>query len=445
VHDVPQHGLRAFVTLGILSNYNKFESQNLYQSRLEDFVNEETIRLLVQSFGHTCRRVRDQYVAVQEDYPAPWTLNSTLAMVGLRSLSSDAKTAPPPTEEEAKVMFNSLPCPEAVTGLSAYSFVHANKIFASTLLSHPVDKGNETPFSAFLSSTSYLAHHAYRGVRPSHYAMLSLLTIRMVVEDPLLAKRLCSGDSKVVVRLCRQRPPHLPLVTSGRVPATAILDICTDILSHNLRKRLDVHLYGLALGIILRLVTYLEQSKTRLQHHWAYIWGSILSLMRFLTQYASDLKHLRGIRDDLCTTLANLAAFCLSKGDAFLPDPASYDDLFYKLIEAADVLSKFKQAYYDPNASEDLLNKGVDALIRVSSYYHDLLKAHHGRKTHQSASAIQKVIKEGYETLDFEPDDGFGRWDRWRESSWKAELKKMIRTAVEDARLLTLQSDSAQT
>jgi hypothetical protein len=197
-------------------------------------------------------------------------------------------------------------------------------------------------------------------------------------------------------------------------------------------------LYSLALSIILRVITYLESTKTRLQHHWSYIWGSFISLIRFLTQYANDLKYLSNIRDDLCTTLATLAAFCLTKGDGFLPDPASFDDLFYKIIEANEVLLRFKQAYCDDKTPLAALNRSVGALISVSSHYHDMLKAQHGKKTHHSPGAIQKVIKEGYETLNLEPDQDYGRWERWRESNWKPELKKMIRIAVEDSRLLAL-------
>lgn len=382
--------------------------------------------------------IRDQYLEVQDDHPPPWNLNSTLAMVGLRGLSTDAKKPLPPSEDEAKILFASLPKHDASAILSLYSFIQANKLFAANLLNAQIDNDTATPFSNFLSSTSYISHHAHRGQRQVTYAILSLLSLQIIIEDPLLAKRICSPDNKMAIRLCRQRPPYLPLMTLARVPATAILDICTDILSHNLRKRLDVQLYGLALSIILRVVTYLERSKIRLQHHWAYIWGSLLSLMRFLTQYASDLKYLRGIREGPCATLASLAAFCLSKGDGFLPDPASYDDLFYKLIEANDILNKFRQAYCDVGSPSDTLNRSVKALISVSSHYHELLKAQHGKKTHQSPAAIQKVIKEGYDTLNLEVDEDFGQWEKWRESNWKPELKKMIRVSVEDARLLAL-------
>ena len=426
------------MVVGVLSSYHKFESQNVYQNRLEDFVNEDTIRLLVQQFASVSVQIRDQYVDVQDDQPPPWNLNSTLAMVGLRGLSTDAKKPLPPSEDEAKILFASLPGHGASAILSLYSFVQANKLFAANLLNALSDKDSATPFSNFLSSTSYISHHAHRGQRQVTYAILSLLSLRIVIEDPLLAKRICAVDNKMAIRLCRQRPPYLPLITHARVPATAILDICTDTLSHNLRKRLDVQLYGLALSIILRVVTFLERSKIRLQHHWSYIWGSLLSLMRFLTQYAEDLKYLRGIQESLCATLASLAAFCLSKGDGFLPDPASYDDLFYKLIEADDTLDKFKQAYCDQGSPSDTLNQSLKALIRVSRHYHEILKAQHGKKTHQSPAAIQKVIKEGYDTLNLEADEDFGRWERWRESNWKPELKKMIRVSVEDARMLAL-------
>ena len=437
VHDAPDSGLPSFLLVGLLTNYNKFEAQNVYQNRLEDFLNEETIRLLVISFAECCRQIRDEYIAIQDDAVSTWTLSSTLNYVGLRAISPEPKNLPP-SEEEARNMFNALPSNRACSFLSAYSFVQANKIFASNLLALPEEATGETSFSAFLSATSYVAHHAYRGNRPSHYAVLSFLTIRLLVEDPVLVKRICSQESKMTFRLCRQRPPHLPLVSSARIPAVAILDICTDALSHNLKRRLDVQLYALSLGTVLRLLTHIDQTKSRLQYHWAYIWGSLISLMRFLTQYEADLNYLRGIREELCTTLATLTAFCLVRGDSFLPDPASYDDLFYKLVEAHDLLPKFKQAYEEKTSTSDAFSRGMDALISVSSHYHDLLKTSKGRKTHQSSAAVQKVIRDGYESLNLESNEDFGRWERWREGSWKSEIKKMIRTAVEDARLLAL-------
>ena len=69
----------------------------------------------------------------------------------------------------------------------------------------------------------------------------------------------------------------------------------------------------------------------------------MLSLVRFLTTYAPDLKHLHHM-PCLLDTATNLIALSLSAGDAFLPGPAAYDDLFYKLVETGDILAKFRDA-----------------------------------------------------------------------------------------------------
>ena len=101
--------LEPFALLGLLANYNKFEFQNPYKVRLDDFVNESVIKKIVLCIGATCALARDKYVAIQDDLPDEWSLGSTLAIVGLGSLVPGRKpTAPVLTSEEAKVKFTAL-------------------------------------------------------------------------------------------------------------------------------------------------------------------------------------------------------------------------------------------------------------------------------------------------------------------------------------------------
>ena len=100
-----------------------------------------------------------------------------------------------------------------------------------------------TPFSEFLSFSSYLFQHAHRKARAAHYTYLVLFILQIIIEDPALAKRICGEDGKSVVRLCRQRPPYLPFVRGERIQAESIMDIMVDGINHNLRRRLDVHFY----------------------------------------------------------------------------------------------------------------------------------------------------------------------------------------------------------
>jgi hypothetical protein len=134
--------------------------------------------------------------------------------------------------------------------------------------------------------------------------------------------------------------------------------------------------------------------------------------------------------------LVNLLAFALSNGENFLPDPAAYDDLFYKIVEAGDILVKFKGAYGLSAQSS------IQTLLDVSSHYHNLLGSDDKgtvKSKNLSPREVSNVIKQGYETLSIEAREGLDRWEKFREADFKVLLKKIARTAVEDARALAIE------
>ncbi|KAI9777102.1 MAG: hypothetical protein M1839_009058 [Geoglossum umbratile] len=425
--------LQPFSLLGLLVNYNKFEFQNPYRLRLDDFVNETIIRKIIKSIGQTSSSSRDRYVAVQDDLPEGWNLNSTLTFFGLGGLAQGAKApAPAPNPDAAKALFAALPGPEAAVLLATYDFANANKIFCFNLVSSPAEsKREESPFGAYLSLTSYVLSHAHRSARSTLYAHLNLLVLRIIAEDSVLLKRICSDESKTIVRLCRHKQPHLPLVRGERVLATAMLDTMIDGINHNLRRRLDVGLYMLSL--YWRSVTDDILSQQESLYHWAELWRSILSLVRFLSSYASDLKSLPNI-GTLLDNVVNLVALSLSTGDAFLPGPAEYDDLFYKLVETGDILVKFRDLYeLDKRPSNS-----IATLISVSEHYYQLLTSDQSktRTKFLSPQQVSNVIKSGYETLSITAKDGLDSWDRYREADERVALKKVARAVVADVRTL---------
>ena len=298
------------------------------------------------------------------------------------------------------------------------------------------NKQVDSPISDFLSLTSYLLQHAYTSSRTSLYSRLNLLTLRLFVEDQILCKRICGEESKTTVRLCRQRQPYLPLVRGERVLAASVLDTMVDGINHNLRKRLDVALYLLFIGIILRIISHLSRSRTRLNYHWSELFRSLLTLVRFLTTYTNDLNNLLNI-EILLDDLVNLIALSLSAGEAFLPTPAAYDDLFYKLVETGEILTKFKDNY---NLSKRP-SSSIDILISVSTHYKELLAESAGKRTKSLTSAqVAGVIKQGYETLSIQAKDGLDSWDKYREADERVFLKKMARATVSDVKLLVMET-----
>ncbi|KFA67086.1 hypothetical protein S40285_03016 [Stachybotrys chlorohalonatus IBT 40285] len=435
--EVPGHVLEPISLIGLLANYNKFEIQNPYQLRLNDFVNESTIQKVVRCIGLTCQALRSDYIDIQEDMPEGWTFSSTLNMIGLGAIAPGPRPEKKPVYdvETAKRMFTNLPGENASILLATYDFAHANKLFCFNLVTMQAEKGEEQAMASYISLTSYLLQHAYLSQRATHYANLNLMVFRLLIEDPLMCKRMCSDDSAVPVRLCRQRQPFLPLVKGDRVLATCVLDTMIDGINHNLKKRLDVGLYTLCVGIMLRIISYMSRSRTRLKYHWSELFRSLLTLIRFLTTYTPDLKDLPHI-ETLLDHVVNLVALSLSAGEAFLPSPAAYDDLFYKVVESGEVLTKFKENYRLGNRRSN----SIDTLISVSTHYNQLLSEGGGsakkRPSNLTTQQVTDIIKQGYETLSIQAREGLDTWERYREADERTLLKKVARAAVGDVRIM---------
>lgn len=334
------------------------------------------------------------------------------------------------SENTLQLLTCTRPGEEAAVLLGLYDFSHANKLFCFNLVTMPADKGEEQPISSLLSLTSYLLQHAFLSNRATNYAHLSLMVFRLLIEDQVLCKRICSEESKGAVRLCRQRQPYLPIVKGERILATSVLDTMVDGINHNLRRRLDVSLYTLCVGITLRIASYLSRSRTRIQYHWSELFRSLLALVRFLTTYASDLKSLPHF-ETLLDLVVNLLALSLSSGEAFLPTPAAYDDLFYKVVESGEILVKFRDTY---NLSKRPSNS-IDTLVNVTAHYKTLLESGNSKKNLTSAQ-VAEVIKQGYDTLSIQTKEGLDGWERYREADDRTLLKKMARATVMDVKIM---------
>lgn len=175
-----------------------------------------------------------------------------------------------------------------------------------------------------------------------------------------------------------------------------------------------------------------------LVYHWPELWRSILSFIRFLTVYVSDLKPLPNI-ETLITALIKLTTLALTSGETFLPDSASYDDLVYKIVENGDSLTKFRDAYsLGANSTSSEAAASMKTLVGVSKHYSDLIAAQRDQIRNPSPRQVGNIIKQGYETLSIEVREGLDRWEGFREADHKTVLKKLARVAVADARTFSL-------
>ena len=326
------------------------------------------------------------------------------------------------------------PIPECAILLATYDFVNANKVFGLKFASPPSEPpSGSAPIDNFLSFGSYLFQNAHRSTRASLYSQIILVTLRVLLEDVVVARCLCNGELLTSIRLCRQRQPLLPASRTHRTRIAILLDVLVGGISHNLRRRLDVDLYVMFLEPILRTLSYLSHSRARIIYHWSELWRALLDFLRFLTTYANDIRSLYGV-DVLSDGLVSVLAVALSTGESFLPDEKSYDDLFYKILESGELLRKFSSAY---DVTKRSAASSMEMLISVSTHYQSLLTEKKGSATkHFGTREIHRLIKEGYDTLSIQSKEETDQWVKYRETDHRNLIKKVTRIAVQDMRTL---------
>ncbi|KAF2862636.1 DUF1741-domain-containing protein [Piedraia hortae CBS 480.64] len=432
--DSPLQAAEPLLLTGLLANNNKFEAQNQYRVRFADFVNDGAMGEVVESVAWTCTLLRARYIGILDDTPVGWSLTGALSYVGLGALAG-TPAVPVLAEEQQKELFSEQPGPESAILLTLYDFVLANRLFRHRFTTQPPAFPAEQPppISSFLSLTSYLSQHAHRSARAVLYSYTTCLILLILVQDSGTAKALC--ETSGAVRLCRQRPPHLPPGKWDNRPyASAILDILVDGINHNLRKRLDVGLYMQFLTTMSHLLSYLSKTRTKLPYHWSELWRSLLSFARFLEQYHGDLKTLSGSQE-VVELLVQVLHRALTSGEAFLLEAKEYDDLLYKLVESGEALTKLSNSY---QLSKSESESRIKALIGVSTHYNELIEEHKAKQDHLSPKGVIAVIKQGYETLNIESNERVDGMGEYREADHKATLKRIVRVAAADAVVLAL-------
>ncbi|KAK9449276.1 uncharacterized protein V1518DRAFT_415561 [Limtongia smithiae] len=449
--DTESGTFEAFVLLGLLSNYDRLAAYNPYQTRLADFADESIMQKVVLAIGRACNAATAEYVAIVDDSSDQFGIEKLVALAGFAWKTKSLKQDP---ARDAKRSLASMPPHYTTILLATSNFVHANKYFARMLVQTKIIAQEESPFGSFISLTSYLLENQHRSERQAIYGRIALLVLRMLVEDPVTMQLMAGIECRTAMRICRQRQPVLVFVRGERFTVEGILDSLICAIDHNMKKALDVRMYALVIGIILRIMSQLKRTRVRLKYHWAELWRCLFAFTRFLASLSPEVRAtLPGISGLVDVTIRTLVV-AFSSGEAFLHEPEDYDDLFYKLIASGDMFSKIAGAY-DP-ASPGVASGSptppsivgaaapIDTLISISEYYRNLISQRTGTSNNHSlapigtinmsAKDVAEVIKLGYDSLSINAQPGIDNWDRYRESDERVFLKKAGSVAVLDAR-----------
>ncbi|KAL9544274.1 hypothetical protein MBANPS3_007709 [Mucor bainieri] len=404
--------------LGMLSNYNKYESRNPYLAHLKKTKQTKALESIIHMYTVTLISLRSRYIELNDDEE---TLSKSVVTYMSRLFYSSAPAAP--TEAENSKSLSALPSAQTALLLPLFDLVNGNPYFIHTIVNVCTKLDSEssaTPTStkntlltSLISFASYLFENN-RTERTNIYARLLLTILLRLTEESSVMNYIARDGSAAVVRLCRQRSPSLPLNKSSRSLFCAILDDMLLFIRHNIRKKLDLISYKLAFSIMHRILSFASKHKIRLSYHWVELWPSLTSTLHFTAQRLEELQF----KEEFSLFLASfLSVFnmCVTHGETFLSDTKSYDSLYYEIIRATTDFIKLS----------DYVNQSVNLKARAgertpsitqNEFYNIKLICNHFKPALDEWQAaknikfptpeqVMAIISENYATLELKPMD----------------------------------------
>ncbi|KAF9906779.1 hypothetical protein EC991_000290 [Linnemannia zychae] len=387
----------AMSLLGLLANYNKYETQNCYLASLAALNDDAILRKMAMVITYTCDKMRKSYTEVMDDDEQSTVSKLTSVFSYVTGMLWNPKAQDISVTDEA---FARLPDGRVTVLLVVYDLIYTNKRFLKIFLNYSTSSsGNnqetspgqqqqqsnlevsETGLGAFLSFSSYLLQHN-RTHRSAPYTHLCLIIMSILVEDSASYPHLCSipqsqdpafatapnaafGSnapiSSGVIRLCRQRQPVLPKF-KGPVPmAAALLDVILGFLKHNMKKKMQVDCFRIAIAIIFNMAARFKALRVRLPYHWVEMWNTLQGLVKFLQVNAKVFQtHPEG--RDLVAETIDLVNYFVTFGDMIMPDPASLYALYYEIVRSgidpfSDLAKEFQPPLPAPLPHHDLTSR----------------------------------------------------------------------------------------
>ncbi|KAI8646828.1 hypothetical protein BD408DRAFT_409279 [Parasitella parasitica] len=408
----------AVMLLGMLSNYNKYESRNPYLSYIKKTKQAKPLENIIFMYTATFTSLRSRYIELNDDEE---TLSKSMVAYMSRLFYSSAPTAP--SEAENAKSLSALPSAQTALLLPLFDFVNGNTFFINTLVnacskidaesSNTSTLAKTTMLTSLISFASYLFEHN-RTDRTNSYTRLLLTILLRLTEENSIMNYIARDGSAAAVRLCRQRSPTLPLNKSSRSLFCAILDGMLLFIRHNIRKKLDLITYRLAFSIMHRILSFVSKQKIRLAYHWVELWPSLTSTLHFTAQRLEDLQ-LKEEFGVYLTSFVSVFNMCVTHGETFLSDTKSYDSLYYEIIRATNDFTKLS-AYV--NQSMNLKARAGERTpsITHNEFYNIKLICNHFKPALDEWQAaknvkfltpeqVMAIIRENYSTLQLKSMD----------------------------------------
>lgn len=232
--------------------------------------------------------------------------------------------------------------------------------------------------------------------------------------------------------------------------ACSLLDLILEFVVSHLSKNFREDLYRRSLGLIHRVLCYQKRCKIRLAYNWKELWRALVNILKFFVASEDHLLpkvNVFSVADEVIK-IFNLF---ITYGDTFLPNPTTYDELYYELIRVHKVFDDLHSLALrhvtggsghmtDGSVHMESGNRLLGNLVNVRSIAaHFTPKIDIWSASHDIVSItpeqVLEVVRANYDTLTLKLQDSLDYFEKYTEKTKEtAFFTQLVRSVVEDVR-----------
>ncbi|KAL4232385.1 hypothetical protein ACF0H5_009953 [Mactra antiquata] len=459
-------GVDSILVLTLLVQYRKFESANPYIVKLSILDDELALTGYAEVVSVALSDFNRDYKTRSNEQQSGWF--STLAnMVGNMFVAEE--------KEYAAVRAN-----DSVL-LALYEAIHLNRNFITALTHAHTPSIPSTPPSSPTPDSSPVddkqvnpIENSPTSIEPAHQPTNLLVTFleysSIVIQDTKETNRYNNARLCLIILTCiaedqyanslmhdinmnfrvplhrmpmRHRKAKFEASPPSRPLACALLDLMVEFIMSHLMKSMPLELYNRCLGICHRVLCYQKRCRVRLQYNWKYLWTALINLLKFILSHENHLVKKANIFH-LCSKIVNIFNLFITYGDTFLPNPNSYDELYYEIIRMHQVFDNLYSMALRYTTSEgehkESAARLTNHLINVRAIVnHFTPKVDSWAANNQLSSLTEdqvlEVVRGSYDTLTLKLQDSLDQYERYSEKPKETSFfTQLVRSIILDVR-----------